>query len=152
MGSYFGGGARPPGMPSPAPTNGTGAGTPPGWSSPFGLVSGYPVTPDGDVLSWEAFCTLYPHACPSNWRSLLGTPAPKPSPARPRPAPTYRPPVYATPPPPPGYLPPPPPIPPPRVIPGLSQPPARRFQPPPPPPPVPRPYVEPQPNCSPTGG
>lgn len=68
---FLASGPRPPGMASPAPTNKNGAGCPPGWSSPFGLVSGYPVAPNGDVLPWGTFCVMYPHACPKDWQRAL---------------------------------------------------------------------------------
>lgn len=78
--AFLASGPRPPGMASPAPTNKDGAGCPPGWSSPFGLVSGYPVQPGtGNVLPWTTFCQLYPHACPSDWRRRLND---RPAPAR----------------------------------------------------------------------
>lgn len=68
---FYASGPRPPGMPSPAPTNKNGAGCPPGWKSPYGLVSGYPVAPNGDVLPWGTFCTKYPFACPPDWAAKL---------------------------------------------------------------------------------
>lgn len=81
--AFLASGPRPPGMASPAPTNKSGSGCPPGWSSPFGLVSGYPVQPGtGNVLPWTTFCVLYPYACPSDWRRRLGEPAPAAAPRK----------------------------------------------------------------------
>jgi len=104
MAGFYAGGPRPPGMPSPAPTNKYGQGAPKGWKAPYGLVNGYPVGPDGTVYSWDAWCTLYPFACPSDWKWKLGQPPMPPLPVlppsvvpRPRLAPAPRP--RATPPP-----------------------------------------------------
>lgn len=160
MAGFYGGGPRPPGMPSPAPTNKYGQGAPKGWKSPYGLVNGYPVGPDGTVYSWDTWCVLYPFACPPNWRNLLrGPPLPELPPSvvptlpRPKPrfvAPAPRPKPPPAPPPPkprgpvtptptpyvPPYVPPRPPTPVPQPMPSPFSAP---YQPPPAPPSPPRP-------------
>jgi hypothetical protein len=76
-----------------SPTGATDKAPPAGYSAPYGVRGGLPVDPrpympggsgaKGGTIPWATYCTLFPHACPQNWREDPGPGGTSPKPARP---------------------------------------------------------------------